>query len=79
MLNLPRWQTIAIIVVTLLAGLLALPNLLPDSVVVVESYHLEQCSTVEAIPVADTGLRSRHRRHLPQRPSRTLYTRAWAL
>src|ERR1700748_3211759 len=33
MLNLPRWQTIAIIVVTLLAGLLALPNLLPDTVV----------------------------------------------
>src|SRR5258708_7747541 len=33
MLNLPRWQTIAIIVITVLAGLLALPNLLPDSVV----------------------------------------------
>src|SRR5471032_68698 len=32
MLNLPRWQTIAIIVVTVLAGLLALPNLLPGSV-----------------------------------------------
>src|SRR5471030_3111333 len=32
MLNLPRWQTIAIIVVTVLAGLLALPNLLPASV-----------------------------------------------
>src|SRR5471030_1254303 len=33
MLNLPRWQTIAIIVVTVLAGLLALPNLLPASVI----------------------------------------------
>jgi preprotein translocase subunit SecD len=33
MLNLPRWQTIAIIAVTLFAGLLALPNLLPDSIV----------------------------------------------
>ena len=33
MLNLPRWQTIAIIAVTLFAGLLALPNVLPDSVV----------------------------------------------
>jgi preprotein translocase subunit SecD len=33
MLNLPRWQTIAIIAVTLFAGLLALPNVLPESVV----------------------------------------------
>jgi len=32
MLNLPRWQTIAIIVITALAGLLALPNLLPASI-----------------------------------------------
>jgi preprotein translocase subunit SecD len=32
MLNLPRWQTIAIIVVTALAALFALPNLLPGSV-----------------------------------------------
>jgi preprotein translocase subunit SecD len=32
MLNLPRWQTITIIVVTALAALLALPNLLPASV-----------------------------------------------
>jgi preprotein translocase subunit SecD len=32
MLNLPRWQTIAIIVITALAGLLALPNLLPNSI-----------------------------------------------
>jgi preprotein translocase subunit SecD len=29
MLNLPRWQTIAIIVITALAGVFALPNLLP--------------------------------------------------
>src|SRR4029077_6463063 len=36
------------------------------AVVVVESYHLEHSTTVEAIPVADTGLRSRHRRHLPK-------------
>jgi preprotein translocase subunit SecD len=32
MLNLLRWQTYAIIIVTVLAGLLALPNLLPASV-----------------------------------------------
>lgn len=32
MLNLPRWQTIAIIVFTALAGLFALPNVLPDSI-----------------------------------------------
>ena len=32
MLNLPRWQTIAIIIVTALAGVFALPNLLPASV-----------------------------------------------
>jgi len=32
MLNLPRWQTIAIIAVTALAALFALPNLLPGSV-----------------------------------------------
>ena len=32
MLNLPRWQTIAIIVVTALAGIFALPNLLPSAV-----------------------------------------------
>ena len=32
MLNLPRWQTIGIITVTLLAVLFALPNLLPSSV-----------------------------------------------
>jgi preprotein translocase subunit SecD len=32
MLNLPRWQVIAIIVVTALAGLFALPNALPGSV-----------------------------------------------
>jgi preprotein translocase subunit SecD len=32
MLNLPRWQTIAIIVITALAALLALPNLLPAGV-----------------------------------------------
>ena len=31
MLNLPRWQVIAIIVVTALAGLFALPNALPGS------------------------------------------------
>ena len=32
MLNLPRWQTIAIILVTALAGIFALPNLLPGEV-----------------------------------------------
>ena len=32
MLNLPRWQTIGIITVTVLAVLFALPNLLPSSV-----------------------------------------------
>ncbi|MBS0520466.1 MAG: protein translocase subunit SecD [Proteobacteria bacterium] len=32
MLNLPRWQTIAIIVFTALAGLFALPNVLPESI-----------------------------------------------
>jgi len=32
MLNLPRWQTIAIIVITALAALFALPNLLPGAV-----------------------------------------------
>ena len=32
MLNLPRWQTIAIIVFTALAAIFALPNILPDSV-----------------------------------------------
>lgn len=32
MLNLPRWQTIGIIIVTVLAALFALPNLLPSSV-----------------------------------------------
>lgn len=32
MLNLPRWQVIAIILVTALAGLFALPNALPSSV-----------------------------------------------
>ena len=32
MLNLPRWQTFAVIAVTVLAGLFALPNVLPASV-----------------------------------------------
>jgi preprotein translocase subunit SecD len=32
MLNLPRWQTIAIIAITALAGIFALPNLLPGPV-----------------------------------------------
>ena len=32
MLNLPRWQTIAIVAITVLAALLALPNLLPAGV-----------------------------------------------
>ena len=32
MLNLPRWQTIVIIAITVLSGLFALPNLLPASV-----------------------------------------------
>src|SRR5215475_4443568 len=32
MLNLPRWQTIAIIAVTALAALFALPNVLPGAV-----------------------------------------------
>ncbi|MDP3159668.1 MAG: protein translocase subunit SecD [Reyranella sp.] len=32
MLNLPRWQTIVIIAITVLSGLFALPNLLPGSV-----------------------------------------------
>jgi preprotein translocase subunit SecD len=32
MLNLPRWQTIVIIAITVLSGLFALPNLLPQSV-----------------------------------------------
>jgi preprotein translocase subunit SecD len=31
MLNLPRWQTIAIIIFTALAGIFALPNLLPEA------------------------------------------------
>jgi preprotein translocase subunit SecD len=31
-LHLPRWQTIAIIIFTALAGIFALPNILPDSV-----------------------------------------------
>src|SRR5665213_3081789 len=33
MLNLPRWQTISILTITMLAALLALPNLLPDAVI----------------------------------------------
>jgi preprotein translocase subunit SecD len=32
MLHLPRWQTIAIIIFTALAGIFALPNILPESV-----------------------------------------------
>jgi preprotein translocase subunit SecD len=32
MLNLPRWQTIVIIAITVLSGLFALPNMLPTSV-----------------------------------------------
>jgi preprotein translocase subunit SecD len=32
MLNLPRWQTIVIIAITVLSGLFALPNLLPSNV-----------------------------------------------
>ena len=32
MLNLPRWQTIVIIAITVLSGLFALPNLLPAGV-----------------------------------------------
>ena len=32
MLNLPRWQTIAILAITVLSGVLALPNILPASV-----------------------------------------------
>ena len=32
MLHLPRWQTIAIIIFTALAGLFALPNILPESI-----------------------------------------------
>ncbi len=32
MLNLPRWQTIVIIAITVLSGLFALPNMLPSSV-----------------------------------------------
>ncbi|MCA0304966.1 MAG: protein translocase subunit SecD [Proteobacteria bacterium] len=32
MLNLPRWQTIAILAITLLSGVFALPNILPASV-----------------------------------------------
>src|SRR5882757_1578113 len=31
MLNLPRWQTLVIIAIVVLAGLFALPNLLPQS------------------------------------------------
>ena len=38
MLNLPRWQTIAIAAITLLSALFALPNLLPGSVL----QHLPQ-------------------------------------
>ena len=38
MLNLPRWQTIAIAAITLLSALFALPNLLPASVL----QHLPQ-------------------------------------
>ncbi len=32
MLNLPRWQTLAILIVTALAGIFALPNVLPASI-----------------------------------------------
>jgi len=32
MLNLPRWQTIAILLVTAFAGIFALPNVLPESI-----------------------------------------------
>src|SRR5215469_12571037 len=49
------------------------------AIVVVESHHFEQRATVEAVPVADTGLRSRHRRHLPRGSSLHSYDSAYAL
>src|SRR5437762_7582137 len=42
MLNLPRWQVIAIIAVTALAALFALPNLLPGSVLDVLPHWYQQ-------------------------------------
>ena len=42
MLNLPRWQTIAVIAVTALAGLFALPNVLPASILDVMPHWYQQ-------------------------------------
>ena len=42
MLNLPRWQTFAVIAVTVLAGLFALPNVLPASVLDVLPHWYQQ-------------------------------------
>jgi preprotein translocase subunit SecD len=42
MLNLPRWQTIVIIAITVLSGLFALPNLLPNSVLEVLPHWYSQ-------------------------------------
>ncbi len=42
MLNLPRWQTIAVIAVTAVAGLFALPNVLPASILDVMPHWYQQ-------------------------------------
>ncbi|MEK7686874.1 MAG: protein translocase subunit SecD [Pseudomonadota bacterium] len=42
MLNLPRWQAIVIIAITVLSGLFALPNLLPNSVLEVLPHWYSQ-------------------------------------
>ena len=42
MLNLPRWQTFAVIAVTVLAGLFALPNVLPASMLDVLPHWYQQ-------------------------------------
>lgn len=42
MLNLPRWQTIVIIAITVLSGLFALPNVLPNSVLEVLPHWYSQ-------------------------------------
>ncbi len=49
MLNLPRWQTIVIIAITVLSGLFALPNLLPNRVLAVAG--ADDLRAAEVVPL----------------------------
>ena len=86
MLNLPRWQVISIIAVTLLAALFALPNVLPGPVLdalpgwysqsrinLVQCFLFERCQTQGQIAIKAIGPGVGHVNAVPWRIFRCVF------